>query len=68
MGMTFQGKDGKDGKKEVHVFVGPHIKDGQKKFDGDKMRNADGTKNYTHIVNGRVVRGPGVPGQRSPKW
>lgn len=68
MGMSFQSKDGKGGKKEVHVYVGPDIEDGQEKFKGDKMRKPDGTKNYTHIKDGKVVRAPGVPGDRSKKW
>ena len=63
MGM-FVNKD-KDG--GVSAYVGKGIKDG-KKFDGNSMRNSDGTKNYTHVKDGKVVRAPGVPGKRSPKW
>ena len=57
----------KDNKNNVHVYVGKGIRAGEP-FKGNKLRDKDGVKTYTHVKNGKVVRAAGVPGKRSPKW
>lgn len=44
----FMDKD-KNNPRKLNVYSGPGIKDGEK-FDGRKMKDADGAKNYTHYA------------------
>lgn len=44
----FMEKD-KNNSRKLNVYSGPDIKDGEK-FDGNKMKDADGAKNYTHYT------------------